>query len=71
VIPAMLAGQMPQNTTLLLLGIVMPTIAIALATGSGLGLSSLVSQGASSLSSRLTSTSSATSDAARIATGGK
>ena len=58
-----MAGTMPQNTVNLVLGIAAPTIAIALATGSGLGLSSLVSQGVSSLSSKLSSTSSATSNA--------
>jgi hypothetical protein len=68
VIQAKLAGEMPQNTIDLVLGIVAPTIAISLATNSGLGLSNLVSQGVSNLSAKLTGTSSTTSDAATIAT---
>jgi hypothetical protein len=68
VIEAALAGYMPQDTLDLAMGIAVPSIAIALATGSGLGLSSLVSQGVSSLSSKLTSTSSNISDANRNAT---
>jgi hypothetical protein len=71
VVEAALAGYMPQDTVDLATGIVLPSIAIALATGSGLGLSGLVSQGVSNLSGKITGTSSATSDAVRIATGGK
>jgi uncharacterized membrane protein len=46
-----IGGGMPDQTVNLALGIALPTMAIALATGSGLGLSGLISQGASSLSS--------------------
>lgn len=67
VIQEALAGEMPQDTLDLVLGIAAPTIAIALATGSGLGLSSLVSQGVSNVSSRLAGTSSNISDANRNA----
>jgi hypothetical protein len=55
VIEASLAGYMPQDTIDLATGIALPSIAIALATGSGLGLSGLVSQGVGNLSSSLSS----------------
>jgi hypothetical protein len=68
VIEASLAGYMPQDTIDLATGIALPSIAIALATGSGLGLSGLVSQGVSNLSAKLTSTPPGTGDAAKRAT---
>jgi hypothetical protein len=42
---------MPDRTVNLAMGIALPTMAIALATGSGLGLSGLISQGTNSLQS--------------------
>jgi hypothetical protein len=54
IIQVNLAGLMPQDTINLLLGIAAPTIAISLATFTGLGLSNLVSQGTYALSSKLT-----------------
>lgn len=65
VIEAKFAGSMPQDTLDLAMGIAAPSIAIALATGSGLGLSGLISQGVSNLSSRLTSTPPGTGDTVR------
>jgi hypothetical protein len=68
IIEAALAGHMPQNTIDLAMGIAAPSIALALATGSGLGLSGLVGQGVSTLSSQLTSTPPGTGDAVRNGT---
>jgi hypothetical protein len=67
VIEAALAGYMPQDTVDLATGMVLPSIAIALATGSGLGLSNLIGQGVGNLSGSLNqgTTNTSTADATR------
>jgi hypothetical protein len=68
VVEAALAGYMPQNTVDLATGIVLPSIAMALATGSGLGLSGLLDRGISNLPGNLNQGTSTTNTSTTNAT---